>query len=88
MRSTRCRFLYVPAPVFAVALLICRQDREREFLDLAHQWLHVKLLKRFARFLKPGGANATADGELAFICRSCPIPGINLPENWESLPNA
>jgi hypothetical protein len=52
---------------------------------MAHQWRHTKMLKRFARFLK-GGADTTADGELALVCRSCPIPGVNLPENWRDLP--
>jgi hypothetical protein len=63
------------------------QNREGEFLDLAHQWLHTKMLKRSARFLLPGGADATVDGELALECRSCPIPGVNLPNNWRDLIN-
>jgi hypothetical protein len=63
------------------------QNREAEFLDMAHQWLHTKMLKRSARFLKAGGADATADGELAIACRLCPIPGVNLPANWRDLIN-
>jgi hypothetical protein len=45
------------------------------------------MLKRSARFLMPGGADATADGELALVCRSCPIPGVNLPAGWRDLIN-
>ena len=29
----------------------------------------------------------TLPGSLAIFCPSCPQPGINLPSNWESLPN-
>jgi hypothetical protein len=73
--------------MFFEALTNTSQNREREFLNLAHQWLHTKMLKRAARFLKRGGAAATGDGDLAVVCRSCPIPGINLPLNWWRLAN-
>jgi hypothetical protein len=58
------------------------QDREREFMNMAHQWMHTKMMKRAGRFVKPGGSNGTVDGELAVLCRSCPSPKINLPVNW------
>jgi hypothetical protein len=53
---------------------------------LTRQWKHAKMLKWAGRFLLPGGAEATAPGELAVACRLCPIEGINLPDNWESWP--
>jgi hypothetical protein len=58
------------------------QNCKAEFLDMAHQWLHTKMLKGSARFLKAGSADATADGKLAIACWLCPIPDINLPANW------
>jgi hypothetical protein len=69
-------------------MLIKLQDRQREFLDMAHQWMRTKMLRQAGRFLNPGGAAATADGELALKCRSCPIPGLNLPPKWFLLPLA
>ena len=34
----------------------------------------------------PTGLNTTAQGALSIPCRSCPHPGINLPQGWESAP--
>jgi hypothetical protein len=28
------------------------------------------------------GMALTAPGELAIVCPACPIPGVNLPEDW------
>jgi hypothetical protein len=45
------------------------------------------MLKRLVRFLLPSGADGTVDGKLALECRLCPIPGVNLPNNWRNLVN-
>ncbi|KAJ7847182.1 hypothetical protein B0H13DRAFT_2238803 [Mycena leptocephala] len=50
------------------------------------QWRQVKRLKRAKRGHAEGGWRATAQGELALPCRTCPQPGWNLPENWEQVP--
>ena len=33
------------------------------------------------------GILATKNGELAIPCRACPLPGINLPDNWQDAPD-
>ncbi|KAJ3492844.1 hypothetical protein NLJ89_g11151 [Agrocybe chaxingu] len=47
---------------------------------------HLKLLKRAGRGHDPAGVAATAPGELAVRCPSCPYPDINLPPNWRDAP--
>jgi hypothetical protein len=44
------------------------------------------MLKRAGRGHDPSGVLGTKPGELAVVCRACPIPGINLPEGWENAP--
>lgn len=44
---------------------------------------HLKMLKRAGRAYDPTGVNATAPGELAIQCCACPIPGVNLSDDWE-----
>jgi hypothetical protein len=43
----------------------------------------LEVLKRF------GGVYGMppSDGKLAIFCPSCPQPGINLPSDWQDLPN-
>lgn len=43
------------------------------------------MLKRGGRAYDPreDRVEATAQGELAVVCRACPIPGVNLPDGWE-----
>jgi hypothetical protein len=53
---------------------------------VTRQWLHLKMLRRAGRFLKPGGAEGTQAGELAVRCRSCPIDGVNMMDNWKNRP--
>lgn len=30
------------------------------------------------------GAAGTNPGEIAVVCPACPIPGLNLPDDWDS----
>lgn len=43
------------------------------------------MLKRAGRAYDPreDRVEATGPGELAVICRACPVPGWNLPDNWK-----
>jgi hypothetical protein len=52
------------------------------------QWRHLKLLKWAGRAhdFTGAGVEETKPGELALRCPSCPYPGINLPQNWQSAP--
>lgn len=61
-------------------------SRYRPLLRMSLQWRHLKMLKRGGRGHDPTGAAGTKDGELAVVCPSCPLPGINLPDDWESAP--
>lgn len=61
-------------------------SRYRGLLRMSLQWRHLKLLKRGGRAHHPSGIAGTLDGELAVVCPSCPIPGINIPSDWEDTP--
>ncbi|KDR65401.1 hypothetical protein GALMADRAFT_81900, partial [Galerina marginata CBS 339.88] len=63
-------------------------NRYRALFRMVLQWRHMKLLKWGGRAHEPSGAAGTKTGELALICPSCPIPGINLPLGWEDEPLA
>ncbi|PPQ83667.1 hypothetical protein CVT26_000898 [Gymnopilus dilepis] len=62
------------------------KSRYRSLFRMVLQWRHLKLLKWGGRAHDPAGVEATAPGELALRCPSCPYPGINLPEGWEQAP--
>jgi hypothetical protein len=44
------------------------------------------MLKRGGRGHDPTGVYGTKQGELAVLCRACPIPGVNLPDGWQNAP--
>lgn len=48
------------------------------------QWRHLKLLKRSGRGNEASGVAGTKEGDLIVRCPSCPHPGINLPDGWET----
>ncbi|KJA13135.1 hypothetical protein HYPSUDRAFT_209799 [Hypholoma sublateritium FD-334 SS-4] len=62
------------------------RPRYRPAMRCLNQWRHLKALKRAGRGHDSAGAAATANGELAILCPSCPHPGINLPSNWAEAP--
>ncbi|KAG6849505.1 hypothetical protein H0H93_007961 [Arthromyces matolae] len=55
-------------------------------LLMVREWRHIKLLKRGGRGHDTSGVAGTKAGECAVLCPACPLPGINLPENWRSSP--
>ena len=57
-------------------------------MNIIRQWRNVKLAKRHGKGHDPKGIDSTSEGELAMLCRSCPHPGINLPEGWDKAPRA
>lgn len=59
------------------------KSRYRALLRMVLQWRHLKMLKRGGRAHDVSGAAGTKDGELGLVCPSCPLPGINLPEDWK-----
>jgi len=60
--------------------------RYPQLMRMLLQWRHLKLVKRGGRVHAPAGVKATAEGELAIRCPSCPWPGINLPAGWRDVP--
>ncbi|KAJ7821404.1 hypothetical protein B0H13DRAFT_1660306, partial [Mycena leptocephala] len=62
------------------------RDRYDEFLRMARQWRHLKMLKRAGRGHDPAGIEATKPGECALLCPACPHPGKNLPPDWKDAP--
>lgn len=62
------------------------RTRYRPLMRMVLQWRHLKMLKWGAHAHDPAGVLATAPGELAVLCPSCPRPGVNLPDGWDSAP--
>ncbi|KAF9030039.1 hypothetical protein BDZ89DRAFT_950058 [Hymenopellis radicata] len=63
------------------------KNRYQPFLRMIRQYRHVLLMMRGGKGFQLNGASNIKPGELALVCPACPIPDINLPENWESLPD-
>ncbi|CAA7270803.1 unnamed protein product [Cyclocybe aegerita] len=61
-------------------------DRYQAFMRMAREWRHVRLMKRFTQGHDLTGVQGTKEGECAVVCPACPLPGVNLPENWEQQP--
>ncbi|GJE98466.1 CxC2 domain-containing protein [Phanerochaete sordida] len=65
---------------------ISRQyDRLKPFLRVVREWRYIKLLKRSGRGHINNGVKESTPGDLCLRCPACPRPGVNLPENWESV---
>jgi hypothetical protein len=54
-------------------------------MHIMRQWCEVKCMKRAKRGHDPGGVWATKQGELAVMCRACPQPDYNLPDDWNEI---
>lgn len=49
-------------------------------------WRHLKLMKRAGRGNFANGLITTQSGHLAVACPACPIPDVNIPEDWKDAP--
>ncbi|KAJ3535047.1 hypothetical protein NM688_g7034 [Phlebia brevispora] len=63
-----------------------RHNRLKSFMRMVREWRHLKMLKRASRGHEAGGVAGTRTGELCMLCPACPQPGVNLPENWDDIP--
>lgn len=54
-------------------------------MRMVRMFRHLKLMKRAGRGNIDGGLRLTGAGDLALNCPACPIPGVNLPKNWEEV---
>jgi hypothetical protein len=66
-------------------------DRYRELLRISRQWRYLKYQKWHGighDFISETSemSEAVAEGSMAIFCPTCPQPGINLPDDWKSLP--
>ncbi|KAF8145014.1 hypothetical protein K438DRAFT_1630834, partial [Mycena galopus ATCC 62051] len=61
-------------------------NRLQQFMNMVREYRHLQMCKRSGRGHDPGGITGTHPGELAIPCRTCPQPGINLPEGWNTAP--
>ena len=52
---------------------------------MVREWKHLKMLKRAGRGHDPTGVLGTKQGELVVQCPACPSPGINIPDNWDTV---
>ncbi|PBK63848.1 hypothetical protein ARMSODRAFT_990134 [Armillaria solidipes] len=66
--------------------LAVSKSRIKMLMRMKLQWAHLKLLKRGGRAHCSDGVATTKPRDLAVLCPSCPRPGVNLPEGWESAP--
>ncbi|KIJ10277.1 hypothetical protein PAXINDRAFT_86313, partial [Paxillus involutus ATCC 200175] len=62
------------------------KDCYEAFMQMVREWRHLKMLKRSGRGHDPLGAENTRPGECAVMCPACPQPGMNLPQEWETVP--
>ncbi|KAI0056878.1 hypothetical protein BV25DRAFT_1920621 [Artomyces pyxidatus] len=61
-------------------------DRAASFMMMARQWRHITMMKRAGRGHDPLGIDGTSPGECAVACPACPLPGVNIPDDWEVAP--
>ncbi|KIJ09041.1 hypothetical protein PAXINDRAFT_164415 [Paxillus involutus ATCC 200175] len=61
------------------------KDRYKQFMRMAREWWHLKLLKRSGRGHDPTGVAGTKQGECAVLCPACPHPDKNLPSGWKGV---
>lgn len=52
---------------------------------MIREFRHLKLMKRHGQGNVKDSLVSMSRGDLATICPACPIPNVNLPENWEDV---
>lgn len=57
-------------------------------MRVVREFRYLRMLKRAGRGHDPDGPQNTQPGGLTVICPACPQPDINLPDDWESAPDA
>ncbi|OJT05680.1 hypothetical protein TRAPUB_3498 [Trametes pubescens] len=62
------------------------RDRYRTFMLMVCEWRHLKMMKRAGRGNVEGGIASAVAGSCVVECPACPLPGKNLPEDWEQEP--
>ncbi|KAG2086969.1 uncharacterized protein F5147DRAFT_588337 [Suillus discolor] len=52
------------------------------FLQMVHEWQHLKIVKHFGHGHEVSGIDGTSQGECVVICPACPQPGKDLHDGW------
>ncbi|KAF8834862.1 hypothetical protein BDN67DRAFT_992573 [Paxillus ammoniavirescens] len=65
--------------------LLSVKDCYEQFMRMAREWRHLKLLKRSGRGHDPAGVTETKEGSCTVLCPACPDPEKNLPVGWETV---
>ncbi|GJE99776.1 CxC2 domain-containing protein [Phanerochaete sordida] len=60
-------------------------ERLKPFLRTIREWRYLKMLKRGGRGHVANGVQSMKPGELCLRCPACPRPGVNLPDNWDTV---
>ncbi|KAJ8469822.1 hypothetical protein ONZ45_g16756 [Pleurotus djamor] len=60
-------------------------ERYKEFIRMFREYRHLIGMKRAGCAHQKSGVLGTENGALSVICPACPIPGVNLPSNWNEL---
>ncbi len=63
-----------------------QQCKYKSLGHLVRQFTHLKMMKCLGRGNVKASIQSTTPRELALKCPACPIPGINLPPDWDSAP--
>lgn len=63
-------------------LITIKQKRYDEFVRMARQYDHLKLLLYAGRGLSDSTIEETQEGELAVECPACPHVNVNIPSDW------
>ncbi|KAK7028210.1 hypothetical protein VNI00_014900 [Paramarasmius palmivorus] len=63
-----------------------QKDRYEAFRRVVREWRYLKMLKRGGAGIKFHSLVDIQRGELAPRCPACPIPGVNLPDDWQLAP--
>ena len=62
------------------------QTRYKSFMRMIREFRHLKLMKRNGRGNIKNCLISTSSSDLTVPCPACPIPGINLQDEWEQAP--
>jgi hypothetical protein len=61
------------------------QSRYKGFMRMLREYRHNKMMKRAGHGNIENGVQLTKRGDLTITCPACPIPGVNLPEDWDKV---
>ncbi|KIK78631.1 hypothetical protein PAXRUDRAFT_36597 [Paxillus rubicundulus Ve08.2h10] len=61
------------------------KDHYEAFMQMIHEWQHLKMMKQSGRAHDPDGPENTWPGDCVVMCPTFPHPRINLLENWETV---